>query len=86
MICRNEGIHTSAASGTFLVEDGPYYFCMLEILLGKLSKPLYKQVLSSYLEHHGFVVHMFLIYSSFHGNFISLMIAGLEEDLQVCQH
>ncbi|KAJ8640128.1 hypothetical protein MRB53_016822 [Persea americana] len=41
----NEGNHTSAASGTFLVEEGPYYFCMLEILLRKLSKPLYKQAL-----------------------------------------
>ncbi|KAL5729683.1 hypothetical protein ACHQM5_002598 [Ranunculus cassubicifolius] len=41
----NEGIHTSATSGTFLVEDGPYYFCMLEIILGKLSKPLYSQAL-----------------------------------------
>ncbi|XP_058114656.1 proteasome activator subunit 4 isoform X2 [Magnolia sinica] len=41
----NEGIHTSATSGTFLVEDGPYYFCMLEILLGKLSKTLYNQAL-----------------------------------------
>ncbi|OVA12326.1 Protein of unknown function DUF3437 [Macleaya cordata] len=41
----NEGVHTSATSGTFLVEDGPYFFCMLEILLGKLSKPLYSQAL-----------------------------------------
>nr|DAD24254.1 TPA_asm: hypothetical protein HUJ06_025717 [Nelumbo nucifera] len=41
----NEGAHTSASSGTFLVEDGPFYFCMLEILLGKLSKPLYNQAL-----------------------------------------
>eukprot|EP00262_Sarcandra_glabra_P003482 TRINITY_DN14214_c0_g1_i1.p1 TRINITY_DN14214_c0_g1~~TRINITY_DN14214_c0_g1_i1.p1 ORF type:complete len:1823 (-),score=279.41 TRINITY_DN14214_c0_g1_i1:199-5139(-) len=41
----HEGIHTSSTSGTFLVEDGPYYFCMLEILLGKLSKPLYNQAL-----------------------------------------
>ncbi|XP_068639166.1 proteasome activator subunit 4 isoform X2 [Aristolochia californica] len=41
----NEGIPSSATSGTFLVEDGPYYFCMLEILLGKLSKPLYNQAL-----------------------------------------
>ncbi|KAG9448800.1 hypothetical protein H6P81_008765 [Aristolochia fimbriata] len=41
----NEGIPSSATSGTFLVEDGPYYFCMLEILLGKLSKPLFNQAL-----------------------------------------
>ncbi|GAV74776.1 DUF3437 domain-containing protein [Cephalotus follicularis] len=41
----NEGLHSSATSGTFLVEDGPYYFCMLEILLGRLSKPLYNQAL-----------------------------------------
>lgn len=41
----NEGIQSSATSGTFLVEDGPHYFCMLEILLGKLSKPLYSQAL-----------------------------------------
>ncbi|XP_042519744.1 proteasome activator subunit 4 isoform X2 [Macadamia integrifolia] len=40
-----EGMQTSATSGTFLVEDGPSYFCMLEILLGKLSKPLYNQAL-----------------------------------------
>ncbi|KAF6141360.1 hypothetical protein GIB67_008537 [Kingdonia uniflora] len=39
----NDGIHTSATSGTFLVEDCPYFFCMLEILLGKLSKPLFSQ-------------------------------------------
>lgn len=42
---RNEGLHSSAASGTFLVDDGPYYFCVLEILLGRLSKSLYNQVL-----------------------------------------
>ncbi|KAA8527119.1 hypothetical protein F0562_008652 [Nyssa sinensis] len=41
----NEGLHSSATSGTFLVEDGPYYFCMLEILFGKLSKSLYNQAL-----------------------------------------
>ncbi|KAK9269629.1 hypothetical protein L1049_001406 [Liquidambar formosana] len=41
----NEGLHSSATSGTFLVEDGPYYFCMLEILLGRLSMPLYNQAL-----------------------------------------
>ncbi|KAG0467335.1 hypothetical protein HPP92_018915 [Vanilla planifolia] len=41
----NEGVQTSITSGTFLVEDNPYYFCMLEILLGKLSKPLFNQVL-----------------------------------------
>ncbi|KAL6203633.1 hypothetical protein ACLB2K_027333 [Fragaria x ananassa] len=41
----NEGLHSSATSGTFLVEDGPYYYCMLEILFGRLSKPLYNQAL-----------------------------------------
>ncbi|KAJ9173841.1 hypothetical protein P3X46_016937 [Hevea brasiliensis] len=41
----NEGLHSSATSGTFLVEDGPYYYCMLEILLGRLSKSLYNQAL-----------------------------------------
>ncbi|CAM8952984.1 unnamed protein product [Rhodiola kirilowii] len=41
----NEGQHSAATSGTFLVEDGPYYFCMLEVLLGRLSKPLYDQAL-----------------------------------------
>ncbi|XP_058208862.1 proteasome activator subunit 4 isoform X1 [Rhododendron vialii] len=41
----NEGLHSSGTSGTFLVDDGPYYFCMLEILLGRLSKPLYNQAL-----------------------------------------
>jgi hypothetical protein len=38
---RNEGLQSSASSGTFLVDDGPYYFCVLEILLGRLSKSLY---------------------------------------------
>ncbi|GMI63857.1 proteasome activating protein 200 [Hibiscus trionum] len=41
----NEGLHSSATSGTFLVEDGPYYYCMLEILLGRLSTQLYNQAL-----------------------------------------
>ncbi|KAL6954576.1 hypothetical protein U1Q18_023924 [Sarracenia purpurea var. burkii] len=41
----NEGLHSSSTSGTFLVDDGPYYFCMLEILLGRLSEPLYNQAL-----------------------------------------
>ncbi|XVF70972.1 hypothetical protein PTKIN_Ptkin11bG0205100 [Pterospermum kingtungense] len=41
----NEGLHSSATSGTFLVEDGPFYYCMLEILLGRLSKQLYNQAL-----------------------------------------
>ncbi|KAJ7961002.1 proteasome activator subunit 4-like [Quillaja saponaria] len=41
----NEGLHSTSTSGTLLVEDGPYYFCMLEILLGRLSKSLYSQAL-----------------------------------------
>uniref|UniRef100_J3MDH3 Proteasome activator complex subunit 4 C-terminal domain-containing protein n=1 Tax=Oryza brachyantha TaxID=4533 RepID=J3MDH3_ORYBR len=41
----NEGYQSSIMSGTFLVEDSPYYFCMLEILLGKLSTPLFNQSL-----------------------------------------
>lgn len=41
----NEGLHSPATSGTFLVEDGPFYFCMLEILLGRLSESLYKMAL-----------------------------------------
>ncbi|KAG2611165.1 proteasome activator subunit 4-like isoform X2 [Panicum virgatum] len=41
----NEGYQTSFMSGTFLAEDSSYYFCMLEILLGKLSKPLFDQSL-----------------------------------------
>ncbi|KMT12661.1 hypothetical protein BVRB_4g091190 [Beta vulgaris subsp. vulgaris] len=41
----NEGLTTIATSGTFLVEDGPYYFCMLEILLGRLSRSLFTQAL-----------------------------------------
>ncbi|RZC51061.1 hypothetical protein C5167_019488 [Papaver somniferum] len=41
----SESVNPSATSGTFLVEEGPYYFCMLEILLGKLSKPLFRQAL-----------------------------------------
>lgn len=41
----NEGLHTMTTSGTFLVEDGPFYFCVLEILLGRLSKSLYSQAL-----------------------------------------
>lgn len=42
---RNEGLQSSSATGTFLVDDGPYYFCVLEILFGRLSKSLYNQVL-----------------------------------------
>ncbi|KAM3302669.1 proteasome activator subunit 4 [Capsicum chacoense] len=41
----NEGLHSPATSGTFLVEEGPFYFCMLEILLGRLSESLYKKAL-----------------------------------------
>ncbi|XP_047315811.1 proteasome activator subunit 4 [Impatiens glandulifera] len=41
----NEGLNSSATSGTFLVDDGPYYFCMLEILFGRLSKSLYTQAI-----------------------------------------
>ncbi|KAL1204884.1 Proteasome activator subunit 4 [Cardamine amara subsp. amara] len=41
----NEGLSSAATSGTFLVEDGPYYYCMLEILLGRLSGSLYNQAL-----------------------------------------
>ncbi|WOG97891.1 hypothetical protein DCAR_0417232 [Daucus carota subsp. sativus] len=41
----NEGAHSPATSGTFLVEDGPYYFAMLQILLGRLSKTLFTQAL-----------------------------------------
>ncbi|ONK69303.1 uncharacterized protein A4U43_C05F21440 [Asparagus officinalis] len=41
----HEGLETSLTSGTFLVEDSPYYFSMLEVLLGKLSKPLFNQSL-----------------------------------------
>ncbi|VAI85409.1 unnamed protein product [Triticum turgidum subsp. durum] len=40
-----EGYQTSIMPGTFLVEDSPHYFCMLEILLGKLSKTLFNQSL-----------------------------------------
>ncbi|XP_011095624.1 proteasome activator subunit 4 isoform X1 [Sesamum indicum] len=40
-----EGVYSPTTSGTFLVEDGPYYFCMLEILLGRLSDSLYKRAL-----------------------------------------
>ncbi|KAL9270858.1 Proteasome activator subunit 4-like protein, partial [Drosera capensis] len=41
----NEGLHTMTTSGTFLVADGPFYFLVLEILLGRLSKFLYSQAL-----------------------------------------
>lgn len=41
----HEGLETSLTSGTFLVEDSPHYFCMLEVLLGKLSQPLFNQAL-----------------------------------------
>uniref|UniRef100_A0A0D6R2L6 Proteasome activator subunit 4 n=1 Tax=Araucaria cunninghamii TaxID=56994 RepID=A0A0D6R2L6_ARACU len=41
----NEGHFLSPASGTFLVEHGSFYFLMLEILLGKLTRPLYLQAL-----------------------------------------
>lgn len=38
---RNEGLHSS---GTFLFDEGIYYFHVHEILLGRLSKSLYNQV------------------------------------------
>ncbi|KVI02356.1 Armadillo-like helical [Cynara cardunculus var. scolymus] len=41
----NEDVHSPATSGTFLVEDGPQYFCMLEILFGRLSRSLYNQAI-----------------------------------------
>ncbi|KAK9734977.1 hypothetical protein RND81_04G175200 [Saponaria officinalis] len=41
----NDGVNSVTTSGTFLVEEGPYYFCMLEILLGRLSKSLFTQAL-----------------------------------------
>ncbi|KAL9224895.1 hypothetical protein vseg_000877 [Gypsophila vaccaria] len=41
----NDGVNSVVTSGTFLVEEGPYYFCMLEILLGRLSKSLFTQAL-----------------------------------------
>ncbi|KAG4920653.1 hypothetical protein JHK84_049501 [Glycine max] len=41
----NEGLQSSSATGTFLVDDGPYYFCVLEILFGRLSQSLYNQAL-----------------------------------------
>ncbi|XP_073098688.1 proteasome activator subunit 4 isoform X3 [Elaeis guineensis] len=41
----SEGIQTSLRSGTFLVKGSSFYFCMLEILLGKLSAPLFNQSL-----------------------------------------
>lgn len=41
----NDGLESSLTSGTFLVQDSPYYFCMLEVLLGKLSQPLFNQSL-----------------------------------------
>ncbi|WVY94964.1 hypothetical protein V8G54_034052 [Vigna mungo] len=41
----NEGLQSSATTGTFLVDDGPYYFCVLEILFGRLSNSLYNQAL-----------------------------------------
>ncbi|WOL13929.1 proteasome activator subunit 4 isoform X2 [Canna indica] len=41
----NEVPQNSTSSGTFLAEESPYYFCMLQILLGKLSKPLFDQSL-----------------------------------------
>lgn len=40
----SEGVEASFTAGTFLVED-PYYFCMLQVLLGKLSPPLFNQAL-----------------------------------------
>ncbi|XP_059662328.1 proteasome activator subunit 4 isoform X2 [Cornus florida] len=41
----NDGLNSSVTSGTFLVEDGPYYYCMLQTLFGRLSKSLYNQAL-----------------------------------------
>ncbi|XP_039852888.1 uncharacterized protein LOC120711437 isoform X2 [Panicum virgatum] len=44
-LCSNEGYQTSFMSGTFLAENSSYYFSVLEILLGKLSKHLFDQSL-----------------------------------------
>ncbi|XP_062168697.1 proteasome activator subunit 4-like isoform X2 [Alnus glutinosa] len=41
----NEGLYSPETSGTFLVQYSSYYYIMLEILLGKLSKSLYDQAL-----------------------------------------
>ncbi|XP_020109753.1 proteasome activator subunit 4-like isoform X2 [Ananas comosus] len=41
----NDVLPSSTMEETFLIEDDPYYFCMLEILLGKLSKVLFNQSL-----------------------------------------
>ncbi|KAG2678329.1 hypothetical protein I3760_12G138800 [Carya illinoinensis] len=41
----NEGLYSPATSGTFLCENHSYYYCMLEILLGRLSESLYDQAL-----------------------------------------
>ncbi|XP_078443427.1 proteasome activating protein 200 isoform X2 [Wolffia australiana] len=41
----NEGLNDSNTSETFLLHDSSYYFCMLEVLLGKLSKPLFDRSL-----------------------------------------
>ncbi|XP_047336646.1 proteasome activator subunit 4-like isoform X2 [Impatiens glandulifera] len=41
----NEGLNSSSAYGTFLVDDNPQYFCMLEVLFGRLSKSLYTQAI-----------------------------------------
>lgn len=61
---RSEGLNSSATSGTFLVEEGPYYYCMLEILLGRLSKSLYDQVYFVGNEHFSMltILHLELKY------------------------
>ncbi|OAY75058.1 Proteasome activator subunit 4 [Ananas comosus] len=41
----NDVLPSSTMEETFLIEDDPYYFCMLEILLGKLSNVLFNQSL-----------------------------------------
>ncbi|KAI5406728.1 hypothetical protein KIW84_053131 [Lathyrus oleraceus] len=70
LVVLNEGLHSS---GTFLVDDGPYYFCVFEILLGRLSKSLYNQALkkiSKFVRTNilpGAIAEVGLLFGNLHG-------------------
>ena len=81
--CSNEGYQTSFMSGTFLAEDSSYYFSMLEILLGKLSKHLFDQVSHPYLNVSTLPCPVNMNFQSC-TRFLHLQLTVPEENCQVC--
>lgn len=85
--CRNEGLYSPATSGTFLCENHSYYYCMLEILLGRLSESLYDQVLVL-----GFRYVSLMVYYSYQAwlkywfKLFLEKLTGFEENFQVCEN